>query len=223
MEDKGYIYILTNPSFPDYVKLGYATDVESRLKQLNRSECIPFSFRVYAIYEVPSALSDKKLHAIIDRLNPSLRSIETIDGKRRVREFYAMTKLDAYALLEAIAEMHDAKDKLKLIEPSASDVSDEIIATDIEDEINERKENFSFAKCGIMAGEIVEYIHDSKIKCIVLDSRNIEYYGEKYSMSKLAKELLKRSSKVQGTLHFSYKGEILCNMRTRLEAEGKYN
>ena len=45
MEEKmGYIYILTNPSFPEYVKIGYADDVEERLKQLNRSECILFRF-----------------------------------------------------------------------------------------------------------------------------------------------------------------------------------
>ena len=48
MENKGVIYILTNPSFPDYVKIGYADDIDKRLKQLNRSECIPFAFRVYA-------------------------------------------------------------------------------------------------------------------------------------------------------------------------------
>ena len=36
MEDKkGVIYILTNPSFPDYVKIGYADDIDKRLKQLN--------------------------------------------------------------------------------------------------------------------------------------------------------------------------------------------
>lgn len=40
----GVIYILTNPSFPDYVKIGYATNIEKRLTQLNRSECIPFAF-----------------------------------------------------------------------------------------------------------------------------------------------------------------------------------
>lgn len=43
---KGFIYILKNPSFPDYIKIGYATDVKARLGQLNRSECIPFAFRV---------------------------------------------------------------------------------------------------------------------------------------------------------------------------------
>ena len=39
----GVIYILTNPSFPEYVKIGYATNIEDRLKQLNRSETIPYA------------------------------------------------------------------------------------------------------------------------------------------------------------------------------------
>lgn len=56
----GYIYILTNPSFPQYGKLGYATDVKQRLAELNRSTAVPFAFRVYATYEVDSALSDKE-------------------------------------------------------------------------------------------------------------------------------------------------------------------
>ena len=68
---KGYIYILKNPSFPDYVKIGYADDVEERVKQLNSSECTPFAFRVYATYEVNSRLLDKKIHSIIDKLNPN--------------------------------------------------------------------------------------------------------------------------------------------------------
>ena len=35
MNDKKYvIYILTNHSFPDYVKIGYADDIDKRLKQL---------------------------------------------------------------------------------------------------------------------------------------------------------------------------------------------
>lgn len=72
----GYIYILTNPSFPQYGKLGYATDVKQRLAELNRSTAVPFAFRVYATYEVDSALSDKKLNSILDKLNPDLRSAE---------------------------------------------------------------------------------------------------------------------------------------------------
>ena len=81
----GVIYILTNPSFPDYVKIGYATNIENRLKQLNRSECIPFAFRVYATYDVSAPLQDKELHSLIDRLNPDLRAIDTFDGKTRTK------------------------------------------------------------------------------------------------------------------------------------------
>ena len=103
---QGVIYILTNPSFPEYVKIGYADDMEQRLAQLNRSECTPFAFRVYATYEVPTRLTDMKIHAMIDKLNPSLRAIDTVEGKRRVREFYAMTAEDAYSLFEAMAVIH---------------------------------------------------------------------------------------------------------------------
>lgn len=32
MSYQGVIYVLTNPSFPDYVKIGYADNLENRLK-----------------------------------------------------------------------------------------------------------------------------------------------------------------------------------------------
>lgn len=120
-EKQGVIYILTNPSFPGYVKIGYANDINRRLQQLNRSECIPFAFRVYATYEVSSRLSDLKIHSIIDKLNPNLRSVESFNGKQRVREFYAMSPGDAYSILEAIAEIHGCTDKLHLATVSAED------------------------------------------------------------------------------------------------------
>lgn len=86
-QNKGYIYILTNPSFPDYVKIGYADDVVSRVKHLNQTECTPYAFRIYATYEVESRLTDMKLHAMIDKLNPELRSRDEIDGKRESVSF----------------------------------------------------------------------------------------------------------------------------------------
>ena len=61
MVNTGVIYILTNPSFPQYVKIGYADNVESRLKQLNNSECIPFAFRIYATYEDLGAEAIRRL------------------------------------------------------------------------------------------------------------------------------------------------------------------
>ena len=128
---KGVIYILTNPSFPDYVKIGYAADIEKRLKQLNRSETIPFAFRVYAIYEVDKALTDKELHRLIDTLNPDLRTVEAFDGRERVKEFYAMAAEDAYSLLECIAKISGTQDRLKRLTPEDHEILDEQVAEEI--------------------------------------------------------------------------------------------
>lgn len=87
MSKRGVIYILTNSSFPQYVKIGYADNVDSRLKQLNNSECIPFAFRIYATYDIEERLTDLKLHALIDQLNPNLHSIDNVDGKNMCVSF----------------------------------------------------------------------------------------------------------------------------------------
>lgn len=110
----GVIYILTNPSFPQYVKIGYADDVKERVNTLNSSSCIPFAFRLYAYYEVEKRLTDIKIHDLID-LNPNLRAREIYNNKERKREFYAMTAEEAYKILEAIAEINGLIDNLKKI------------------------------------------------------------------------------------------------------------
>lgn len=215
-EKNGVIYILTNPSFPEYVKIGYADDINKRLNQLNRSECIPFAFRVYATYEVSSRLSDLKIHAIIDKLNPNLRSVESFNGKQRIREFYAMTPEDAYSILEAIAEIHGCTDKLMLAEPSTDEMQAEEIAKEIDTESTERATNFSFAKCNIPVGEKIEYCSNPKIIAIVVDDRNVEYNGETMSLTALAKLLSGKKYAIAGPKYFKYKGEWLNDIRHRL-------
>ncbi len=222
-KEQGVIYILTNPSFPDYVKIGYADNIEKRLAQLNRSECVPFAFRVYAVYGVQSRLSDIELHKIIDNLNPNLRAIENFEGKKRVREFYAMSAEDAYALLEGIAKITGSVKRLHKIAPNKAEREAEELAEEIETESHERRENFSFAKCGIPVGAELVFVQDSSVRCTVADERRVSYQGKIYSMSGLAKELLGRKSDVHGTLHFTYEGELLTDRRYRLERENKWD
>lgn len=133
---KGVIYVLTNPSFPEYVKIGYADNLERRLKEFNKSSCLPFAFRVHCIYEVDDRLTDKKLHSMIDGLNPDLRAIETFDGKPRVREFYNMSADDAYELLNCIASISGTNGKLKKINPIGHAVKDEKLAKDLQESGN---------------------------------------------------------------------------------------
>ena len=215
-EKNGVIYILTNPSFPEYVKIGYADDIDKRLKQLNRSECIPFAFRVYATYEVSSRLSDLKIHSIIDKLNPNLRSVESFNGKQRVREFYAMSPEDAYSILEAIAEIHGCSDKLKIAALSEEEKTAEQTAQEIDTESTERAANFSFVKCQIPIGAKIEYYDNPNITATVVDDRNIEYNGETMSLTALAKLLSGKKYSIAGPKFFKYKGEWLNDIRHRL-------
>ena len=216
----GVIYILTNPSFPDYVKIGYADDMEKRLQQLNRSECIPFAFRVYATYEVNSRLSDTKLHSIIDKLNPNLRSIDNFNGTKRVREFYAMSPQDAYSILEAIAEMHGCTDKLKLIPPSVEDVAAADTAEDIEELKKERLAPFRFSLCQIPIGATIEYYNKADEKSgltfTVVDDQHVKYNGKDWSLTALAIMLTQSKSSLAGPRYFKYNGERLNDIRKRL-------
>lgn len=215
---KGVIYILTNPSFPQYVKIGYATDVKQRLDELNRSTAVPFAFRVYATYEVDSALSDKKLHSILDKLNPELRSTEEVDGKRRIREFYAMAPEDAFSILEAIAEINGYRQRLKKWKASATELRDETLAQEINERHQDRLTPFAFSKCGIEVGEYVEFwcngnVHSGTL-CEVVDDKHVKYNGEVWSLSALAQHFTGKDS--SGPQYFKYQGEWVNSIRHRL-------
>ena len=215
----GVIYILTNPSFPDYVKIGYADDIEARLDQLNRSECIPFAFRVYATYEVSNRLVDLKLHNLIDQLNPTLRSIETFNGKQRRREFYAMAPEDAYALLEAIAEIHGYSDRLKRWQMSDAEEKAEETAREITVERRARGANFTFAECSIPVGAVLVNIDDPDIVCRVVDTKRVEYDGDVMSVTAMARLISGKNYITHGPRylyeHFTYLGARLDDIQGR--------
>ena len=219
---KGFIYILTNPSFPDYIKIGYAKDVENRLQQLNRSECIPYAFRIYAKYEVEEELSDKKVHSIIDTLNPNLRAIEQFNGKTKKREFYQMSAEDAYALLQNIAAISGTKDRLHKISPTGEEIEEEKQAEEIRTENVERRSPFSFKKCGIAEGEELSYYSRPEIKATVKDERTILFNGTVTSLSASAQMIENVNHPVQGTIYWCYQGETLKERRRRMEESGEY-
>ncbi len=217
----GYIYIFTNPSFPDYVKIGYADDVLSRLRQLNSSEGLPFAFRVYATYEVEERLTDLKLHAMIDQLNPNLRARDNVNGKTRAREFFAMSPEEAYSILEAIAEINGRKDRLHRCDPSDRERKDEHLVQESEAPGIERRSPFSFSMCKIPIGATIQFVHQgsphSGAKCTVVDNKKVEYQGRIYSLSALATELTGIRGSVAGPRFFQYNGQWLNELRSKEE------
>ena len=82
-----YIYIMTNPAYEGYVKIGSTNNgkndksVEERRQELSHPEGVMFPFEVYAYYKTDNVVPDKSIHELIDTINPELRA-----NKRR--EFY---------------------------------------------------------------------------------------------------------------------------------------
>ena len=216
-EIKGVIYILTNPSFPEYVKIGYAKDIEQRLLQLNRSETIPFAFRVYATYDVVTPLSDLILHDLIDGLNTDLRAIETFNGKKRTREFYEMTPEYAYNILSSIAKLSGTESRLKRIKPEGHEVEDIKMAEEAEKAY--RRGPFTFSSIGVKPGEEIVFVSDPSITATVVDDKHIQLGDTVTSLSGAAKSILHKNA-LQGPKYWTYKGKVLDDIRTEKENGG---
>ena len=185
----GYIYIMTNPCLQNMVKIGYATDVEQRRKQLSTTD-LPYDYEVYATYETTGKLEDKKLHKLIDSLNPDLRVTKT-------REFFVMSPEEAYELLEAIAIISGSQNKLKRIkkinQPNAQKAKNPPI---------------NFSKCGIPVGAELVYIHDDSVKAIVESDRKVIYNNEITSLSAIVKNI-KGAKSIAGPSFFTYNGKLI--------------
>lgn len=79
----------------------------------------------------------------------------------------------------------------------------------------------SFSACGIPVGAVLYYLDDNSISCTVVGDGKVNYKGEIKSLSRLVEDIQKKKP-VQGTKWFTYNGEILTDLRKRLEKEGKY-
>lgn len=162
-----------------------------------------------------SRLSDLKLHTIIDKLNPDLRSIDDFNGQKRIREFYAMKPEEAYAIWRQW-QNHACKENLRLVALSDVEAQEEQLAQEIDTESHEKAENFSFIKCQIPVGEEIEYYDDPNIKCKVVGDRKVEYQGKEMSLTAAAKLISGKKYSIAGPRFFKYKGEWLNDIRARI-------
>lgn len=182
---KGFIYIMTNPALKDMVKIGYASDVETRRKQLSTT-ALPYEYEVYATYETSGNLEDKKLHKMIDNLNPDLRVTSN-------REFFVMSPQEAYDLLESIAVISGTKEKLK--------------KTKIDETKKQkvRRPPVNFKKCGIPVGARLVFVDDPNVVVTVVDERKVSYKEEITSLSAISDSI--KGYSTSGPYMFTYKGK----------------
>ena len=213
------IYILTNPSFKDYVKIGRTTDLKARVRALNNSDCLPFSFRVYATYKVDKDLDivERAIHNLIDKIDYDLRAREEVDSRRlRTREFFALDAEQAFDVFKEIATLRGDLHNLAKAKLTKQEKDEEEAAKAIEVQSDmKRAATFSFAKKGIAPGTILEFDKDRNIKVKVLNDRQVEYNGKAYFTSNLALQLLKSMGynwlSAQGARHFMLNGKLVAD------------
>lgn len=186
----GYIYIMTNPALNGMVKIGYATDVETRRQQLSTT-ALPYEYEIYATYETSGNLEDKKLHKLIDNLNPDLRVSKN-------REFFVLEPEDAYELLESIATISGTKDKLNKVK---------IIATKKQ---HIRKPPVNFAKCGIPVGAELVFVEDPTVVVTVASERKVQYNDEITSLSAISDSI--KGYSTSGPSFFTYNGKLIADI-----------
>lgn len=217
-----FVYILRNDCLDGWVKIGKADDVKSRLRSLNSSVVLPYSFRCYATYEVDDSKEvEKYIHALIDTIDGSLRSREEREGGgTRTREFFKMEPEAAYLVFSHIAKLRGDYDKLVVHEPTPEEIEIETKET------SRRTQNTTFKSLGIPQGSKIAFLYDEKIVATVAGDKNqVEYEGSTSSVSDLALRLLVKErewsseSGVNGWNYFTINGIVLKELRCAPEGE----
>ena len=218
----GCIYILINPAFENLVKIGYADDVEKRLKILHSNSGLPDPYHCYATFQVKKRLEDLKLHSLIDTLNHNLRHA-------RNREFYEMTKEQAYKILSAIAQINGCEEQLTT-NPLNDSYFEQVTTIAYQPAENlsragkkSTKPRFSFTALGINLGEEISFAEDPNQRFKVNGPATVEFEGRTWKLSTLARELKQRngtcnqSGSYQGAKYFTFRGRLLTDIRSQLE------
>lgn len=216
MKEAGYVYILTNPSFKeDWVKIGKSSrPVDIRSKELDNT-AVPLPFEIYATLKtVKYEQVEKLIHKTIDRLT-DLRI-------RQNREFFNVSPAKALDILKDISTTLDDAviDEVYLGERRSTPVK---LSTPPMSEHRKQRTriNFKFSMVNIPIGSTITFI-PTGIEVRVADDDHVEYHGRIYKLSPFVGTFMpadKRntSGAYQGTRFFTYNGEVLEDLRTKME------
>lgn len=193
-ENCGYVYLLTNEYMPGIVKIGMTSrsELDSRLNELYTTG-VPVPFEcVYACKTNMFKELEKALHDAFEpnRVNPN-------------REFFCIKPSQAIAILKLF---------------NAENVTGEV-AQEMENDIPQeeqqqikRRSVLRFQDMGIPVGAILQYCHDEKEQCEVVDQRKVKYKGENRSLTSVTKELLNCKWAPQPTPHWEFNGKNLSDI-----------
>lgn len=193
-----YVYLLTNPAMPEWVKVGKTNNILNRIKNLSKKTAVPLPFECQAALKVPAENVYSVEHSLHEFLGFSLDSS---------KEFFR-TKPDTVIKF------------FRTIQPVVSDCT-LLLKEDLNSETPSEKKKAAattFKILDIPIGSKLVYTGNSKKVCEVADNKNqVIYEGKNYSLSDLAFRLC--GYRVSGYQRFTFEDELLADRRQRLHPE----
>ena len=191
------VYILTNESMPDTIKVGITDNLDRRVRELDNTST-PLPFECYYAVEVENASAiEKKIH-------------EGLDDKRvrQNREFFNATPEQAKAILE-IAEVMGGKN----VTPKEDIVETPQDKQALENARKKRGRIDYFGILGIQKGTTLTFSKDKDITCTVSDNGKIIFRDKETTLSGSAllitNEMGYDWGQVQGAGYWCYQGKTL--------------
>ena len=197
----GIVYVLSNPAFDNYVKVGRTVDLEQRLRQLDNTS-VPLPFRcVYAIKVDDEVAVEKLVHqAFADVRVRSTREFFEIDAQRVIAALKLTNGLD-------VTPKEDIAEDQESIEALERTVA--------------KRKSYNFSDAHVNVGDVLYYSKDETITATVVADKKIEFEGEAVSLSKAALTLLHREGykwkQANGWAFWMKDGETLVERVERFE------
>jgi hypothetical protein len=201
---EGVIYILINDAMPGYVKIGKTGNaVEDRMKSLDTTG-VPLPFECFYAARVANMdFAEKQLHDAF--------------GDQRVRskrEFFEIDPARVAAALK-LAELEDVTPRDDVVE-----TTDDKRALEV---ARGKRSSFNMEMIGVKPGATLVFSKGEDVTAKVLDRHEIEFEGERMSLTKSALIIVKRLGytwdKIAGPQYWMYEDETLYRRMKRLESE----
>jgi len=201
--DMEIVYVLTNPAFEGYVKIGKTTGLERRLRDLDNTS-VPLPFRcVFAVEVDDGAAVERLVHqAFADHRTRSSREFFEIDPQRAI----------------AALKLTGGRNVTPKGDIAQDDEGIEVLAKP-----RRRGRNYSLADAGLKPGDVLHYVNDENVTAEVVGTRKILFEGDETSLSAAALTLLHKDGYTWGTVagpnYWMFQDETVSERRDRLQRE----
>ena len=203
-DESGVVYILGHSYMPGVVKIGFTSNLADRMRSLDQSSAIPSSFEcIFAAKVQNPRLWEKTLHTVFDEAR--------VNSKREFFDVGVMAK--AVMILQA-AKMEDVTNSAPAVAQTDETPSETTRNSN-------RRERFNFALLQIDEGELLQFISDESVICMVSQVKppKVLLDDQEMTLSEATAKASGASRSVSGLAYWKLGNETLIERRARLEKE----